>query len=330
MRTQQIEPVHGFVSNPEAGRGIVIGALIVALIGVLIPALPALIGGADYIKRIITMGTKPDSPILLGYSLVVIGEMLLVLWHAIATIGLKRALLAFITLMAVGFVAEGLGVNYGWVFGPYHYSNDVYGHIWGVPLLVPVSWILNMYPAFYLALFLLPSELMAKPKTFARKSTAILLISCVGAVFCTLWDLMADPVFVPLGTWVWHIPGNYARYIEGGIPFINFVGWIGSGIVANIILQIVLHSTPPEVHVRSRHLDIYAPMALYFAPFAFGMMMELIYMRSSDVILVGLLGMGNVLLLAMTKVYLTKNGYREHQLAMDMSAESLDKLTRIQ
>jgi uncharacterized membrane protein len=327
MCVEQIKPVHGFISKPKAGRGIAYSALILALIGLLIPAVPALINGPAYAKQVLALPQGSGNIIGLSYTLVVLGTMLLVLWHAVASAGWKRGILALFALMAVGFLAEGVGVNYGWVFGPYHYADSMPARIWGVPITVPISWLLNMYPAFYLALFLLPSELMATPKTFARRAIAILLISSVGAMICTLWDLMADPIFVPFGSWVWHTPGDYAPFAEGGIPFLNFVGWVGSGIVGNMILQLILRSTPDAQHVRSRYLDIYSPLAMYFAPFSFGIMVELLYMKHSDVILIGCMGMGNILLMVLTKIYLTNNGYREHQLALDMSEESARKLS---
>ena len=326
MVSEQLKPVHGYISKPKAGRGIVIATLLLTLVGMLLMTIPALLNGPAYIKQVLSHQTK--NPIGDGYTIVVFGIMIMVLWHAVVSTGWKKALTAFFALMFVGWLAEGVGVNYGWVFGPYHYANNMPGKIWGVPISVPISWLLNMYPAFFITLFLLPTEIMAKPRTFAQRAISVLLISTVGAMICTLWDLMADPIFVPFGAWVWHNPGNYAAYAEGGIPFVNFVGWVASGIVGNTILQLILRSTPDEIHVRSRYLDIYAPMAMYFAPFIYGVVAEVLYLRQTDVILLGCLGMGLILMMAVAKVYLTQHGYRDHQLAMEMAEESALQLRR--
>jgi uncharacterized membrane protein len=324
MNQQDVELVHGFVDKPKAGRWIFICALILVVHTLIMPMILAQTG-PDYVQRLNDRGDVSSSPIALG-GLNVIIVTILVLFHAALVKGWMRAIFAFIVLLLVGFVAEGVGVHYGWVYGPYNYSNVMGGRIWGVPYIVPVSWELNIYPAFYLALYLLPSELMSKSKTFIQKFGAIFLIASVGAFFCTMTDLLADPVYVSYGEWNWHLPGDYASYVDGGVPFINFVGWYLTALVAGILYMYILESTPKEKHTRSPYIDIYIPFALYLVPFVYYIEMAIYFLHHSDLVLVGSLTMGNVLLMVLAKIYLTKNGYGEHLQAVKMTKKSVGHL----
>ena len=96
--------------------------------------------------------------------------------------------------------------------------------------------------------------------------------------------------------------------------------------MAGILYMFILDSTPKEKHTRSPYTDIYIPFALYLVPFIFYSGMAIFVLHHSDLFLIGSLTMGNVLLMALTKVYLTKNGYGENVQAIKMTNKSVGNL----
>jgi uncharacterized membrane protein len=65
-----------------------------------------------------------------------------------------------------------------------------------------------------------------------------------GALALTAWDLFLDPQMVDEGYWVWAVKGWYRE-----IPWTNYVGWIGAGIVVLAVVDRLLprasEPTPP-------------------------------------------------------------------------------------
>ncbi len=125
------------------------------------------------------------------------------------------ALLGLIAVLFTGLFAygiEALGVNTGFPFGIYHYT-DVLAPILpgGVPLAVIFAWItimLAVQQLIYSPTFLLPGRL----------SRMIL-----GPLFATLLDLILEPVAFHLEHyWLWLQPGSINYY---GVPLVNFVAW---------------------------------------------------------------------------------------------------------
>jgi len=74
-------------------------------------------------------------------------------------------------------------------------------HILGVPAIVAQAWEIILYPAFYLSLYLMPSELMGKSTSIKSKILTTVLIAAVGAFIGTCNDLLRDPIWVEYGGW---------------------------------------------------------------------------------------------------------------------------------
>ena len=243
-------------------------------------------------------------------NLYVILVAVLVIWHGAVTKGWKRSIFGFFVLLLVGFVMEGLGVNYGLVYGPYHYNDLMGPRIFGVPLLVPVSWELNMYPAFYLALYLMPTEIKSKSIKSWQKAVFVLLLATLGAFICTFYDLIADPVYCfTAEAWVWHNPGDFAPWVWGGIPISNYMGWILTGIVGCILYYLILDSTPSERHTKSNYLVVWVPLTIYIGALIMPMFVNAVYIKNDSLIMYGLFGMGFVILMVVAKCIFSKLGY---------------------
>jgi len=81
-----------------------------------------------------------------------------IIWHAWIAKGALRSIGGFALVALMIFYYEWLGVNYGWVFGPYHYTALLDPNIGGVSLVVVFGWGPITYASYYLTNFLLPTE----------------------------------------------------------------------------------------------------------------------------------------------------------------------------
>jgi uncharacterized membrane protein len=81
------------------------------------------------------------------------------LWNSILAKGVWRTVTAGVVTLFICWLAEGLGVHYGYVFGHYHYTHLLGFQIWAVPILVCLAWEPILYSAFYVTDFLIPTEL---------------------------------------------------------------------------------------------------------------------------------------------------------------------------
>jgi len=143
------------------------------------------------------------------------GTTLLALWlqwggrKALATAGLVAVLT---------WMIEMVGVQTGLPFGAYHYSDTFRPQLAGVPLLIPLAWMMMLAPAWAVSQILLDgwSERLGG----AQSGRYRLAFAALAGLAFTAWDLYLDPQMVGRGLWVWESPGAYF-----GIPLLNFLGW---------------------------------------------------------------------------------------------------------
>ena len=135
------------------------------------------------------------------------------LLHAGQREGWGRSLRLLALVFIVSLLFESVGVATGWVYGPYHYTDQLGPKFLGlVPYLIPVAWFMMSYPSFVIADRLVPSNWMRWQR--------ILGVAAVGGLAMTAWDVIMDPIMVAGGNWVWDVKGAYF-----GIPLQNFWGW---------------------------------------------------------------------------------------------------------
>jgi bisanhydrobacterioruberin hydratase len=134
----------------------------------------------------------------------------------------------------IGFVAEHIGVNYGFLFGRYVYTGTLQPLLLGVPLVMACAWMILFA---YIKQMLLPFKL-SKP--------AEMIIS---GVLMVAIDLLIDPLAANrLGYWRWIEVGAYY-----GVPAHNFLGWF---VVSFMIFGIVRQRPQPDLWARSVGLSI--------------------------------------------------------------------------
>jgi len=136
--------------------------------------------------------------------------VLMVLSHAW---GWPRVLKTLVIIGVCSYLAELLGSSTGIPFGKYHYTELLQPQLMGVPLLIPLAWLMMLPPAWAIAEIILQRQ----PTTNFLSNIGYALFS---ALAFTAWDLFLDPQMVSWGFWVWEIPGQYF-----GIPLSNYLGW---------------------------------------------------------------------------------------------------------
>jgi bisanhydrobacterioruberin hydratase len=115
-------------------------------------------------------------------------------------------LIGLLAAALLGFTAEIIGVRYGFIFGPYRYTDVLQPQILDAPLVMLSAWmVLVSYCRQMLIALKLPR----------------LIEAALAALWMTAIDLVIDPLAAnQLGYWRWAQTGVYY-----GIPLRNFVGW---------------------------------------------------------------------------------------------------------
>ncbi|MCG2787055.1 MAG: carotenoid biosynthesis protein [Anaerolineae bacterium] len=165
---------------------------------------------------VLTMITLPILGWILGEGYLIRGMAFGVIMQAAAVLavlfyawGWARTLKTFAIVVVLSYLAEFLGSSTGIPFGKYEYTALLQPQLAGVPLLIPLAWMMMLPPAWAIAKTILGES---------RPRWAFVLLS---ALAFTAWDLFLDPQMVGWGFWVWESPGAYF-----GIPLSNYLGWI--------------------------------------------------------------------------------------------------------
>jgi len=224
--------------------------------------------------------------------------MVFVAWHSIETKGIRKSLILLGASFVIAFTAEALGVNYGLIFGNYHYTPRLGIQAFGVPFLAALAWEPILYAAYTLTTSLASLE---PPASWKNRMPAYLWLAGAGALATTAWDMMIDPIAVSQGWWVWENGGAYLPYVANGVPISNFMGWLGVSFVIQLCYRLVVGDTPPS---RSLHLSVYGPLALYAALFLTACGVAITILQRPEVALVGLLAMGPFLAIGLTHLNL--------------------------
>ncbi len=199
---------------------------------------------------------------------------------AVATIFLARAWpprrlwVAVLTVLVLGWAAEYLGSRTGFPFGHYDYTDRLQPQLGGVPLLIPLAWLMMLPSSWAVAALIVPEagSGRAVKRWFAFALAASLAM--------TAWDLFLDPQMVAWGFWVWENPSGYF-----GIPWVNFLGWMLVTFVITLI-------------VRPRRLPVAPLAAVYALTWLLEFVGQLLFWNLPGPAVCGFLGMGAMLLWA--------------------------------
>jgi carotene biosynthesis associated membrane protein len=180
--------------------------------------------------------------------------------YAYRTLGLKNWLLFMVPALGVSLTSELLGTSTGFPFGNYSYLSGLGYKIAGlVPFTIPLSW-------FYLGLC---SYLLARAG-IGKRFGALGAVGAIalGSLMLTSWDFVLDPAMsqTVMPFWYWHQPGAFF-----GMPYQNFVGWMGTGFVYISIAALLWRNQ--EIRLQPEQLNL--PLVVYLGNFVFAMVMSL-------------------------------------------------------
>ncbi|OLZ40237.1 carotene biosynthesis protein [Natrinema saccharevitans] len=148
----------------------------------------------------------------------------------------RRAALPLSILVAYTYGIELLGVRTDWPYGAFEYGISLGPMLGGeVPLALPlffVPLVLNAYLLTLLALGDRGARLVPR------------LLGAIAAVVAV--DLVLDPAAVAIGFWSYVPPGGYY-----GVPLSNYRGWLLSGTVAVVLVEIAFDRRALVERVRA-------------------------------------------------------------------------------
>lgn len=184
--------------------------------------------------------------------------------------GIGRTVRLLVIILPTTWAIEWIGSTTGFLFGHYHYTILLQPQLGGVPLLIPLAWLMMLPPAWAVAAVI----------TRGRLGWRFVLVS---ALTFTAWDFFLDPQMVNWGYWVWEQPSGYF-----GIPWLNFLGWALSAALLTIL-------------VRPKEIPVQPLVLIYVITWVLQTIGQLCFWHMPGPALTGFVVMGGFILLAWRK-----------------------------
>ncbi len=138
---------------------------------------------------------------------------------------INKSFIFFVAIVTLsGLVVELIGVNTGFLFGKYHFSDTLGLQLANVPLLIGVNWFLIIY-CCGMFMYALLNKIFALTSAYDDGSPArIKALSVIldGATLAVILDWFMEPVAMRLGLWQW---------ATSRVPFYNYFCWLGISIL---------------------------------------------------------------------------------------------------
>ena len=141
-----------------------------------------------------------------------------------------------VTLLTWTF--EFTGSRTGMPFGAYHYTNRLRPQLGGVPIIIPLAWLMMLPPAWAVA--------EATLQRFSLEGNGRIAFILISASAFTAWDLFLDPQMVKWELWIWDRPASAGYF---GIPLTNYAGWFLCAAVLTAVLSPLSVPTAPLVAI---------------------------------------------------------------------------------
>lgn len=123
----------------------------------------------------------------------------------------KWGLFALVAVLA--YSVEALGIHTGWPFGDYWYGSPLGPHLFEVPILIGLLWLLLLNGAAH----------WARRITKSKGGQVVIVAGMMVAL-----DFLIEPVAVELNFWTWY---------GVDIPLTNYAGWFGTALILAALLQ---------------------------------------------------------------------------------------------
>lgn len=198
-------------------------------------------------------------------------------WNTITVIKLG------VLLVPLTWLLEFVGSQTGFPFGSYHYTELLQPQLIGVPLIIPVAWLMMLPVSWAIAAAILQNFAGQQPKhnvaiTHSVHHYDLFKFSALAGLAMTAWDLFLDPQMVAWGYWVWQQPGSYF-----GIPLVNFLGWWASSSAITLLVRYILRPTT---------LPIKPLVVIYAIVWALQSIGQAFFWNQPGPAIVGFIGMG--------------------------------------
>jgi uncharacterized membrane protein len=192
--------------------------------------------------------------------------------HAATTRGARAAVGLVVVTAGGGLLAEAVGVATGVPFGSYSYAGTLGPTVLGVPLMIPLAWVMMAWPAYLVGI---------------RLGRGPLARVVIAAAALAAWDLFLDPQMVDAWHWRWFDPSPALPGVPT-VPLTNYAGWalVALGLMA--VLDRTVRSGPSTLDT--------VPYALYLWTYASSVLALAAFFGLPAAALWGGLGMGAVAL----------------------------------
>lgn len=217
----------------------------------------------EFISKLPQIGQTAFSFSMMGGGVVymVLGWLAVTI-YAYRQLGKWYCLGFMIPAVAISLTSELLGTSTGFPFGHYHYLSGLGYKIAGlVPFTIPLSW-------FYLGFSCYLVVRVGLEKLSFSNTLKDILAIAIGSLLLTSWDFVLDPAMsqtsVPF--WIWEQPGAFF-----GMPYQNFVGWFGTGVVFMTVATLIWRIKP----LNFQEIPINFPFFIYLGNFGFAMIMSM-------------------------------------------------------
>jgi putative membrane protein len=236
------------------------------------PSVPAVLAAAVVLAQIAypltPAGTARDR---LTVATVVLFAAASVL-HAATSRGIRAAVALVVVAGGGGLLAEAVGVATGVPFGRYDYAGTLGPRVLGVPVVIPLAWVMMAWPAYLVGVRLARGR-------FARVAVA--------AAALASWDLFLDPQMVAAGHWRWSDPSPALPGVPT-VPLTNYAGWALVAFVLMALLDRTVRTGPSTLDT--------VPYGLYLWTYASSVLALAAFFGLPAAALWGGLGMGAVAL----------------------------------
>lgn len=192
-------------------------------------------------------------------------------------LGAGRAQFIAVIVVVCGWGVEYVGHTTGFPFGAYSYTNVLQPQLGGVPIAIPLAWLMMMPSAWAVAWLL----------TGSRSRVLFVLVS---ALAFTVWDLFLDPQMVGWNIWQFEGVQGFTYF---GIPWSNYAGWLfASGAITALCLPLLW--TP----LQAKQLPLRPALILYGVTWVLETIGLIAFWGQPGPGIVGGIAMGAVLFLA--------------------------------
>lgn len=156
--------------------------------------------------------------LLQGLALAVLLQVAFVLNVLYRAWGWWSTLRTAMGVVLLAWVVQAIVLRSGLPYGSLHYTPLMQPQALGVPLVIPLAWLMMLPPAWAVARLI----------TFKLSGCLMhLAFIAASAIIFTAWGFYFDPLLVHFGLVVWDPAGAYY-----GSPWLNLLGWlVVSGVI---------------------------------------------------------------------------------------------------